>query len=79
MDTQNSGYNLLAPGGKLNVFLPIAVETTDDKEVTYVSGIAAHPANGKLLETLYHDNLERLLKEGAIKAKTTYSSSLLVD
>jgi len=66
-DTQNSGYNLLASGGKLIVFLPIAVETTDDKDVINVVGIAAHPANGKLLETLYHDNLEGLLREGAIK------------
>ena len=76
-DTQQSGYNLLESGGTLAVFLPIVAQTTDDKGAIYVLGIAAFPANTKLLETLYHDNLEGLLKEGAIKVykKNTYSSS----
>ena len=68
-DTQQSGYDLLASGGKLVIFLPIAVKKTDDKEVFHVLGTSAHPANAKLLESLYHDNLERLLREGDIKVK----------
>ena len=66
-DTQQTAYDLLAPGGKLVVFLPIEVKTTEEKSVYTVLGLIRHPPNIKLLETLYHDNLERLLKEGAIK------------
>ena len=78
-DTQQSGYDLLASGGKLVIFLPIAVKKTDDKEVFHVLGTSAHPANAKLLESLYHDNLERLLREGDIKVKTHIFSNLYVD
>jgi NADPH:quinone reductase-like Zn-dependent oxidoreductase len=66
-DTQQNGYDLLESGGKLVIFLPIAVKKTNDKEVIHVLGVAAAPANTGLLGSLYHDNLERLLKEGSIK------------
>lgn len=66
-DTQRSGYDLLASGGKLVIFLDAAVKTTDDKEIVRALGTSTHPPNAELLGTLYHDNLEQLLKEGAIK------------
>ena len=66
-DTQQSGYDLLASGGKLVIFLDVAVKTTNDKVIIRALGTSAHPPNVELLATLYHDNLERLLKEGAIK------------
>jgi len=66
-DTQQSGYGLLASGGKLVIFLDVAVKTTNDKDIVRALGTSAHPPNAKLLGTLYHDNLEQLLKEGAIK------------
>ena len=80
-DTQQSGYDLLASGGKLVIFLAVAVKTTDDKQIIHAVGTAAYPANAELLRTLYHDNLERWLKEGAIKVNHShkYSSSLHVD
>ena len=66
-DTQQTVFNLLGKGGKLAVFLPPAVKNTEDKEVFYIFGVLRGPANIELLESLYHDNLEQLLKEGAIK------------
>ena len=67
-DTQQSGYDLLASGGNLVIFMPLAIKATnDDKDIIHVLGLVAHPANAELLETLYHDNLEQLLKEGHIK------------
>ncbi|KAF8804124.1 GroES-like protein [Phlegmacium glaucopus] len=66
-DTQQAAYELLAPGGQLATFLSVAVKTTKEKNVIAVLGTIRHPANIELLETLYHDNLEQLLKEGTIK------------
>ena len=66
-DTQQTAYDLLAPGGKLVVFLSVQIKTTEEKSVLSVSGFIRHPPNVELLKTLYHDHLERLLKEGAIK------------
>ena len=68
--TQQAAYDLLAPGGQLATFLAVAAKTTDEKSIIPVLGIARLPANVELLETLYHDNLERLLQEGAIKVST---------
>ena len=66
-DTQQTGYDILPEGGKLVIFIPPAVKTIEGKDIVYVFGVLRHPANISLLETFYHDNLERLLKEGAIK------------
>ncbi|KAF8804121.1 GroES-like protein [Phlegmacium glaucopus] len=66
-DTQQAAYDLLAPGGQLAIFLLVAVKTTKEKDIIAVSGGIRHPPNIELLETLYHDHLEQLLKEGAIK------------
>jgi hypothetical protein len=68
-DTQQTAYDLLAHGGKLVIFLAPVAKTTEEKEVFPVSGILRDPSNIELLETFYHDNLERLLKEGAIKVR----------
>ena len=67
-DTQKTTYNLLAPGGKLAIVLKVAptVKVTKEKEIIYADGLLT-PSNIELLSTFYHDNLERLLKEGAIK------------
>ena len=67
-DTQQAAYDLLAHGGKLAIFLPSAAKTTKGKDIYQVAGFLRNPAHIQLLETFYHDNLERLLKEGAIKA-----------
>ena len=66
-DTQQTVYDLLGKGGKLAIFRPPAAKTTEDKEILYIFGVLREPANIVLLESLLHDNLERLLKEGAIK------------
>ncbi|KAF8805430.1 GroES-like protein [Phlegmacium glaucopus] len=66
-DTQQAAYDLLAPGGQLAIFLGVAVKPVEGKRIFSVVGFARHPPNVELLETLYHDNLERLLEEGAIK------------
>jgi len=66
-DTQQTAYDVLAQGGKLITFLPSVIKATQEKDIVYVFGSLREPVNIELLETLYHDNLERLLKEGAIK------------
>lgn len=66
-DTQQAAYDLVAPGGQVAVFLPILAKTTKEKDIFHVLGLIRDPPNIKLLETFYHDNFERLLKEGAIK------------
>ena len=66
-DTQQAAYDLLGQGGKLVIFLPPAAKTTKEKDIVPVAGFLRSPPNIELLETFYHDNLERLLKEGAIK------------
>jgi NADPH:quinone reductase-like Zn-dependent oxidoreductase len=71
-DTQQSGYDLLASGGKLVTFLDAAViKTSNDKDIIRALGTSTHPPNAELLRTLYHDNLEQLLQEGAIKVGPT--------
>ena len=66
-NTQQAAYDLLSQGGKLVIFLPPAAKMTKEKEIVPVAGFLRSPPNIKLLETFYHDNFERLLKEGAIK------------
>jgi NADPH:quinone reductase-like Zn-dependent oxidoreductase len=67
VETQQTGHDLLAPGGKLVIFLEGLIEPTEGREVVRAFGLFRHPLNIALLGTLYHDNLERLLKEGSIK------------
>ena len=66
-DTQQVGYDLLAPGGRLATFLPAAVKTTEEKHIFSAIGVISYPSNVGLLRTLFHDNFERLLKDGDIK------------
>ena len=65
--TQQIAYDLLAHGGKLAIVLAPAAKTTKEKDIVPVIGSLRSPSNVELLETFYHDNVERLLKEGAIK------------
>ena len=76
-DTQQTVYDLLGKGGKLALLLPPSAKTTEDKEILHVFGVLRDPANIELLESLYHDNLERLLKEGAIKVSHSRKTSRL--
>ena len=77
-DTQQAAYDLLGQGGKLVIFLPLAVKTTQEKDVISVTGMLRDPPNIELLETFYHDNLERLLKEGALKVSHTLNVPLFI-
>ena len=76
-DTQQTGYDVLPQGGKLVIFILPAVKTTEGKDIVHVFGVLRHPANIGLLETFYHDNLERLLKEGAIKVSRSRKYSIV--
>ena len=66
-DTQQAAYDILAPGGRLATFLPAVVKTTGEKHIIRAIGVINYPSNVELLNTLFHDNFERLLTEGAIK------------
>lgn len=74
-DTQQMAYKLLAPGGQLAIFQPVAAKRTKKKDIIQVHGFLRLPANIELLETLYHDHFERLLKEGAIKVSCSCQST----
>jgi Zinc-binding dehydrogenase len=74
-DTQQMAYDLLAPGGQLAIFSPLAAKRTKKKDIVQVHGILRLPANIELLETLYHDHFERLLREGAIKVSRSRQST----
>jgi Zinc-binding dehydrogenase len=71
-DTQQAAYDLLAPGGQLATFLPVAVKTTQEKHIFSTIGLVKYPSNVELLNTLFHDNFERLLKEGDVKVGNGY-------
>ena len=66
-DTQQTAYDLLAPGGQLAIFLPVAIKTTEEKHIISAIGVINYPSNVELLNALFHDNFEQLLKEGVIK------------
>ena len=78
-DTQQTAYELLAPGGQLVVFLPVAVKTTEEKHISRAIGVINYPSNAEFLYTLFHDRFEGLLKEGVIKVSNNgFISFLLV-
>ena len=77
-DTQQAAYDLLGQGGRLVIFLPLAVKTTQEKDVISVTGMLRDPPNIELLEAFYHDNLERLLKDGALKVSHTLNVPLFI-
>jgi len=67
-DTQQTAYDLLAPDGQLAIFTPVvSAKTTQEKQIIPVSSLIRLPPNVELLQTLYHDHFEQLLKEGAIQ------------
>lgn len=66
-DTQQAAYDLLASDGQLAIFSPVSAKTTQEKQIIPVFSLIRQPPNVELLQTLYHDNFERLLKEGAIQ------------
>jgi NADPH:quinone reductase-like Zn-dependent oxidoreductase len=70
-ETQQTAYDLVAPGGQLVVFLAIVAKTTKEKDIFHAFGVPTHPPNVELTKVLYHDHLERFLAEGAIKVKLT--------
>ena len=76
-DTQQAAYDLLAPGGQLATFLPVAVKTTEEKQIFSAIGLVKYPSNVELLNTLFHDNFERLLKDGDVKVSNGYKYFVL--
>ena len=73
-DTQQAAYDLLAPGGKLAVFLPVTAKTTEEKDIISAIGVIKYPSNVELLNALFHYKLEQLLKEGVIKVRAINQS-----
>ena len=71
-DTQQAAYDLLSPGGQLAVFLPITAKTTEEKRIIFATGFINYPPNVELLNTLFHDDFEGLLKDGVIKASNIF-------
>ena len=72
-DTQNASYDVLAPGGKLILVLPLQVEQTkltEDKELVDVYGTGHDPAQRAVGVSLYK-NLTKLLESGEIKVRRT--------
>ncbi|PSR72330.1 hypothetical protein PHLCEN_2v11778 [Hermanssonia centrifuga] len=68
-DTQNTSYAILAPGGKIVLVLPVAIDEskrTEDKEIVNVFGNVHVPAQRAVGVSLYK-NLTTLLEAGDIK------------
>lgn len=68
-DTQNLGYDLLAPGGTLATVLPDAIKPekkVPEKKSFFILGDVNCPPNRKLGASLY-SKLTELLAEGALK------------
>ncbi|KAG6879795.1 hypothetical protein C0992_011593 [Termitomyces sp. T32_za158] len=65
--TQQTGHDLLAPGGNLITVLPLSITKNDNLNHTQVTGILRLPQNMELLAGLYA-KLSQFLEEGAIKA-----------
>lgn len=77
-ETQNLGYDLLAPGGTLAAVQPDAVKPEKkvaEKKVFFMWGDVNAPQNRKLGASLY-SRLTELLAEGALKV-CVYISDLL--
>ena len=63
-DTQQTGLDVLAPGGKLITVTPVSVKA-EDKEIIYSVGSAAlHP---ELLTSLYGKEVYGFLERGVLK------------
>lgn len=65
--TQQTGVELLAPGGQMVVVGPVSAKVDEDKTVLGILGISRHPANVELVEALYHDKIAGFLEKGIIK------------
>ena len=73
-DMQQAACDLLGQDGRLVIFPPPAVKTAQENDVVSVNGMLRGPPNIELLEIFYHDHLERLLKEGALKVSHTVNA-----
>ncbi len=70
-DTQNTSYAILAPGGKIVLVLPVAIDEskrTEDKEIVNVFGNVHVPAQRAVGVSLYK-HLTTLLEAGDIKVR----------
>ena len=76
-DTQQAAYDLLGQDGRLVIFPPPAVKTAQENDVVSVNEMLRGPPNIELLEIFYHDNLERSLRERALKVIHTVNACFL--
>ena len=65
--TQQTGIELLAPGGQMVVVGPVTAKADENKSVLGILGLSRHPANVELVEALYHDKIAGFLEKGIIK------------
>ena len=67
--TQQTGIELLAPGGQMAVVGPVSAKADEDKSVLGILGLSRHPDNLELVEALYHDIIAEFLEKGIIKVQ----------
>jgi NADPH:quinone reductase-like Zn-dependent oxidoreductase len=67
-DTQQAGYNLLAPGGFMVLVLPAAIEPTEGKAFYLIWGVWFLPYTRDLGIKL-HENLFGLFEEGVLRVR----------
>lgn len=77
-DTQNAGYNLLGPGGKLVLVLPSALGDKDEdgKKVISTFGSPFSPVNKELFTGLYA-KLNTYLVDGAVQVRSLILSTFV--
>ena len=79
-ETQNAAYDALAPGGKLETVLPVAVDKakiTPKKQVQQVSGSPYAPQHKEIGKSLYA-SVTSLLEAGDIKVRLGVCCVMLV-
>ena len=67
--TQQTGVELLAPGGQMVVVGPVSAKADEDKSILGILGTSRHPDNVDLVEALYHDKIAGFLEKGIIKVR----------
>jgi len=65
--TQQTGIDILAPGGSLVVVLPPTARVPQGKSAVHAMGILRLPPNVELLETFYHELISGFIEKGWLK------------
>lgn len=64
--TQQTAHDILSPGGRAVVVLPIVITPAEGKYISKTTAGQAHPDNAELFPAFYHDHVYGFLEKGYI-------------